>query len=407
MIFKFMILSGLCEVFDYLENFKLSNDDKLYLKEKFDFFDDKFIEYISNKEILKEVKVYSFDNLSIIIDDNDSKNNKQFLRISGPADIISLLEFPIKQFLSFPSLVATNCLRMRKVAGDEKILFEFGLRRAQGPMGAVSSSINSYLTSFDAVSNVLAGFEKNCPLSGTCAHSFIMSYQGKKTPLNDNDNNINNPEFTNLILNIFNKSLKFRKELDYDNTNISELSAFATFAAIYKNESILLVDTYNVFESGIKNSILIGLAMNSLGFKIKGIRLDSGDLVSQSIYAKKIYKEISNKFNIEWFKDLKVGASNDINENSLIKFNERKHEIDLFGIGTNLVTCQKQPFIDFKLIKKIREKEENNTNKEIILLFSGDNSENSNFIVKNKFKEYKTNKDIFTIDYQEKKSLLK
>lgn len=259
--------------------------------------------------------------------------------MKGPLHVLHYINFSIKHLLSFNSLISTNSARLRLLAKD-KVLFEFGLRRAQGPLAALISSKNSYISSFDGVSNVLCGKLYDVPLKGTCAHSFIMSYQG----YNCLESKINNEKYDTFAVELFQRALNIRKEMNIQ-TNLSELVAFSVFASNYKESSIFLVDTYNVYESGIPNSIIIALAINQMNRKVAGIRLDSGDLVSQASFAKRKFKEAAKEYNVDWLSNLKVGASNDINENSLKEYNSKNHEIDLFGIGTNLVTCQLQPFM--------------------------------------------------------------
>ncbi len=306
-----------------------------------------FEELRNDKDLISHIAIHTKENLSINISEDESEKDLVF--ITGKAHALYLILYSIKHYISFSSLVSTYATRMRMTAGNDKILFEFGLRRAQGPLGALQASKSSYITTFDGVSNVLCGKITGAPLNGTCAHSFIMSYQGRTTLDKERLSKMNKDD-AEFVENLFLKAKEIREKLGY-NTNLSELLAFTVFSSVYKSNSILLCDTYNVVESGIPNTIIISLAMNYFGLKIKGIRLDSGDMVNQSKIAKLRFKETSIENNIKWIEELKVGASNDINENTLLNFNERAHEIDLFGIGTNLVTCQSQPFI--KLIHRL------------------------------------------------------
>jgi len=180
------------------------------------------------------------------------------------------------------------------------------------------------------------------PVKGTCAHAYIMSFQNQLNEdafLLDDDPNKN----------IYSKALEFRNELNWS-TNLDELKAFCSFARIYKESSLLLVDTYNTIHSGVKNSILVSLALNHFcpGLNVRGVRLDSGDLADLSKKAKLLIDEISDKYGNLEMKKLKIGASNDINENSLKLFNKQGHDLHILGIGTNLVTCQLQPFCYIK-----------------------------------------------------------
>ena len=97
------------------------------------------------------------------------------------------------------------------------------------------------------------------------------------------------------------------------------------------------------YRSGIPNFCAVSLALNELGYKAKGIRLDSGDLAYLSLQVRAFFKKVSAKYNIPWFEKLTIVVSNDINEDILHSLNTQGHSIDSFGIGTHLVTCQKQP----------------------------------------------------------------
>lgn len=138
-----------------------------------------------------------------------------------------------------------------------------------------------------------------------------------------------------------------------DECNKGELAAFISFALSFPTHLLSLVDTYNVLKSGVPNFCALALALNDIGYRAIGIRLDSGDLAYQSIQIRKIFKEVATKFQLPWFEKLTIVASNDINEEILQSLNHQGHNIDQFGIGTHLVTCQKQPALGcvFKLVE--------------------------------------------------------
>jgi len=165
-----------------------------------------------------------------------------------------------------------------------------------------------------------------------------MSYQNQDIPnefyLDDNQNK-----------NLYHKAFEYRTELKW-HTNLDELRAFCSFTRIYRENSLLLVDTYNTIHSGVKNSILVSLALNFFcpGVNIRGVRLDSGDLADLSKKSKALVDLIADEYGNYGMKSMKISASNDINENSLKKFNKQGHNLHILGIGTNLVTCQLQPF---------------------------------------------------------------
>lgn len=134
-------------------------------------------------------------------------------------------------------------------------------------------------------------------------------------------------------------ALKYRDELDWKNTIEKELFAFVSFAVVYPTKFAALVDSYSTKDSGIKNFVVVALALAELGYTALSIRLDSGNLSELSIFAKKLFTEISDRYNLPHFNQIKVVASNDINEKVINKLNDEQHQLDVFGIGTNLVTC--------------------------------------------------------------------
>lgn len=119
--------------------------------------------------------------------------------------------------------------------------------------------------------------------------------------------------------------------------------AFISYAIAFPDSFLALVDTYDTLRSGILNFCTVALALNQLGYKAIGIRIDSGDLAYQSTIAYNCFQKISSVFKIDWFGQLTIVVSNDINEETIISLNEQKHKINTFGIGTHLVTCQRQP----------------------------------------------------------------
>lgn len=187
----------------------------------------------------------------------------------------------------------------------------------------------SYLGGFVGTSNVYTSFLCGIPALGTVAHSFIMSYE-KEEDIAD----------SRVLdgVDLLEKSLLYRNELGWDQTNMGELYAFISFAFAYPKSFSALVDSYSTMNSGIKNYLIVALVLKDLGYDASGVRLDSGDLSQLSKDCKKLIKEVAEKYGHD-FSKMTVVASNDINEKTLRELNESNHEIDVFGIGTNLVTC--------------------------------------------------------------------
>lgn len=243
---------------------------------------------------------------------------------------------------------------MKQVAGNDKVLVEFGLRRAQGPDGAMMASQYSYLGGFHGTSNLAAGKAYGIRTFGTMAHAYVCSYESldeiKESKIKDTD--------------LKEEALKVRKELKFENTNDGELAAFIAYAHDHQNNFVALVDTYNTLNSGVPNFIVVGVALARLGIEPRGIRLDSGDLGELSLKSRKLLEDYGKKANVD-FSKATIFASNDINEDSLITLKTKGHAITSYGIGTNLVTCQKQPalgmvykLVDLNHIPRIKFSEE-------------------------------------------------
>ncbi len=138
-----------------------------------------------------------------------------------------------------------------------------------------------------------------------------------------------------------------------DETNKGELAAFVSYAIAFPTNFLALVDTYDVLKSGLPNFLAVARALHECNYKALGLRLDSGDLAYLSLEVRARFHEAAKKYNIDYFKDFDIVASNDINEDTLVSLGQQGHEINTFGIGTHLVTCQKQPALGcvYKLVE--------------------------------------------------------
>jgi len=216
------------------------------------------------------------------------------IRIQGPIVQCQLLETPLLNLMNFPSLIATKAARICRAAQGGPVL-EFGLRRAQGVDGAMTASRSAYIGGCDATSNVLAGRRFGIPVRGTIAHSWVMAFA-------------------------------------------DETEAFRTYSEVMPNNSVLLVDTYSTID-GVKKAIQVGKGLKEKGYKLSGIRLDSGDLADLSIKA----RELLDK---NGFPDARIVASNDLDETTIQDLKARHARIDTWGVGTKLITAFDQPALD-------------------------------------------------------------
>lgn len=284
----FTIACGLSSVIDYLNDYRFSDDDLAYVgsiagNDGEKLFEQGFLDYLKNMTFACSIDA--------IPEGTAVFPNEPLLRIQGPILQCQLLETPLLNLINFQSLIATKAARMRLVAKDDSLL-EFGLRRAQGPDGGVTASRAAYVGGFDATSNVIAGKLYDIPVKGTHAHSWVMSFD-------------------------------------------SELESFETYAQYMPNNVTLLVDTYDSL-NGVRHAIKTGDQLRERGYDLSGIRLDSGDLAYLSIEARKLLDDAG-------FEKTNIVASNDLDEHIMDSLKIQGAKINVWGIGTKLVTAFDQP----------------------------------------------------------------
>jgi len=190
---------------------------------------------------------------------------------------------------------------------------------------------------------------------GTHAHAYISSYENmddlKIRDLCDQISGESRP-FAQLSLQYLNELAPILKIIP-EQTNKGELAAFISYAIAFPTGFLALVDTYDVLKSGVPNFLAVARALHECNYQAIGIRLDSGDLAYLSLEVRARFIEVAEKLNTPYMKNFNIMASNDINEQILISLEKQQHAIDMFGIGTHLVTCQKQPALGcvYKLVE--------------------------------------------------------
>uniref|UniRef100_A0AAG5DY41 Nicotinate phosphoribosyltransferase n=1 Tax=Anopheles atroparvus TaxID=41427 RepID=A0AAG5DY41_ANOAO len=336
---EFTIFAGLEECLKFLDSFHYSETDIEYLKHALpQGIEDDFFEYLSQLTA-KEVTLYAIEEGSVAFP------RVPLIKVVGPLIIVQLLETTLLTLVNYASLMATNAARYRMVAGKHIHLLEFGLRRAQGPDGGLSASKYSYIGGFDGTSNVLAGKLFNIPVKGTHAHAYITSFTGideLKTRVLQHKEDGTTRDILELAME-HRTNLASVLDVSTDESSEGELAAMVSFAIAFPDGFMALVDTYDVKRSGLLNFCAVALALNDQGYRAIGIRIDSGDLAYLSCLARETFERIAERFKLPWFSKLTIVASNDINEDTILSLNEQGHKIDCFGIGTHLVTCQRQP----------------------------------------------------------------
>ena len=337
---EFAIYAGLEEKLRLFENFRFEKEHIAYLREQMPQCEPGFFEWLRSVDCSR-MKIYAFKEGTLCFP------REPLMRVEGPIAIGQLLETSVLTLTNYPSLMTTNAAKYRLIAGFDKGLVEFGLRRAQGPDGGVSASRYSYMGGFDATSNVLAGYLFGIPIRGTHAHSYVQSFTGlddlrdRRLVGADGEEH----DFVSLVLEI-------REQLGFSHTNEGELAAFVAYAQAFPKTFLALVDTYDTLKSGVPNFICVALALLKLGHRPVGVRLDSGDLSYLSRATRKMFNDIAAKTDPELSKSL-IFASNEINRDVLISLKQQGHEINTFGIGTHLVTCDDQPAMGcvYKLVE--------------------------------------------------------
>lgn len=286
----YAICAGLATAIEFLNQLQFTEDDLAYLSTIQDgnkpLFDPAFLDYLRQLRFSCNVDAIEEGNVVFPLE--------PLVRVQGPLLQCQLLETVLLNIINFQSLVATKASRICYAAKGEPVL-EFGLRRAQGFDGGITASRAAYLGGCAATSNVLAGKLYNIPVRGTHAHSWIMSFP-------------------------------------------SELEAFKAYAEALPNSGLFLVDTYNTLE-GVKNAIEIGHWLKQQGHQFVGIRLDSGDLAYLSMEARKLLDAAG-------FSEAVITGSNDLDEHIIASLKEQGAMIQVWGVGTRLVTAHGQPALD-------------------------------------------------------------
>lgn len=301
---KYTIACGLEQVIDYLNNLHFDVSDIEYLANLKDskgdaLFGESFLNYLQRFQFKCDVDAVPEGTIVF--------PHTPLLRIRGPLIQVQLIETALLNLVNFSSLIATKSARIVEAAQGDKVL-EFGLRRAQGPDGALSASRAAYIGGCDATSNVLAGKLYDIPVKGTHAHSWVMCFD-------------------------------------------TELEAFERYAKAMPGNCIFLVDTYDTLE-GVKTAIKVGKELRAKGYEMAGIRLDSGDLAELSKGARELLDEAN-------FPEAAVVASNDLDEYRIKQLKSNGATISVWGVGTRLSTAYDQPALGgvYKLAA-IREKGE-------------------------------------------------
>lgn len=278
----FSIAGGLGPAIDFLTDLQFTDDDLAYLDSL----------HLFEKEFLDHLRGVRFEcDLDAIAEGSVVFQQEPLLRVRGPLLQAQIVETALLNIINFQTLIATKAARICHAAAGDPVL-EFGLRRAQGNDGAVAASRAAFLGGCFATSNVLAGKEFGIPVRGTHAHSWVMVFD-------------------------------------------TESEAFEAYARVMPDNCLLLVDTYDTLE-GVRNAVAVGRKLREAGHELAGVRLDSGDLAYLSIEARKILDEAG-------FSGAAIVGSNELDEHIIESLKQQGAAINMWGVGTRLVTAYDQP----------------------------------------------------------------
>ncbi len=278
----FAVAAGLEQAMDYLDDLHFSDDDIAYLK-SLNCFGDKFF---------KKIKDFRFTGDVFAMREGEMVfANEPLLTVRAPLFEAQLVETALLNIINHQTLIATKAMRMSNETKGG--IAEFGLRRAQGPDAGVYGARASIIGGCVSTSNVLAGKMFGVKVSGTHAHSWVMSFP-------------------------------------------TELDAFRKYAELYPDQCLLLVDTYDTLRSGVPNAIKVFDELKAKGHTPLGIRLDSGDLAYLSKKARAMLDAAGHT-------EAKIFASGDIDEYIIASLNMQGAKIDVWGIGTKLITASPRP----------------------------------------------------------------
>lgn len=322
----YCIMAGVEQLTEYLSNLKFTEEDIKFLRNK-NMFSEDFLNYLENFEFCCDVWA--------VPEGNPVFPNEPLVIVKGPVIQAQFIETMILLTINHQTLIATKANRICNAANGRPVM-EFGSRRAQGYDGAIYGARAAVIGGCSSTACTISDQRFNIPAVGTMAHSWVQLFD-------------------------------------------SEYDAFKAWCEIYPDNSVLLVDTYNVLKSGLPNAIKVfDEVLKPKGIRPKGIRIDSGDITYLTKKCRKILDEAG-------YEDCGIVISNSLDEYIIRDVLEQGACIDSFGVGERLITAKSEPVFggvyklsavekDNVLIPKIKisENEEKITNpgfKKVIRIF--------------------------------------
>ena len=280
----FAIVAGLEQVIEYIKGLNFTKNDIEYLRQR-KLFSEEFLEYLLNFKFTGDI--YAIEEGTPVFP------NEPLITVKAKAIEAQLIETMLLLTINHQSLIATKANRIRRASGGKEVL-ELGARRSQGYDAAIYGARAAYIGGVDGTANTIADEIFGIKAVGTMAHSWIQLFG-------------------------------------------DEYKAFETYAKTYPDNCVLLIDTYNVLKSGIINAIKVSKnVLDPQGRRLKGVRLDSGDLAYLS-------KEVRKILNINGLESCKIIASNSLDEYIIADLMSQGACIDIFGVGERLITAKSEP----------------------------------------------------------------
>ncbi len=280
---SYLITAGLTYVLDYIENLRFDDEDIEYLQTQ--GFDFGFLTHLRKFRFTGDILAMPEGSIAFPLE--------PIIRVTAPIMEAQLVETFLLNKMNFSTLIATKASRV-VYAAKGRAIAEFGLRRAQGD-GHLEATRATYIGGCASTSNVLAGKKLGIPVSGTMAHSFVTSFD-------------------------------------------REIDSYRAYADAFPKRCFLLIDTYNSIE-GAKKAVIVGKELEKRGEKLLGVRLDSGDLCELSKHVRRILDDAGLDY-------IKIVASGDLNEGKIDGLMKKGAQIDMFGVGTELITGRPAPALD-------------------------------------------------------------
>ena len=276
----YAVFAGLEPALRYLTDLRFTGEEIAYLQ-SLKIFTPAFLEFL--RDFRFRGKVTAPAEGTVVFP------HEPLVTVEGTLAEAQFVETALLNIINFQTLVATKAARLSIAAGDQASVIEFGLRRAQGPDGGLSVARAAFIGGVHSTSNVLAGHLFGIPVKGTHAHSWVMAFP-------------------------------------------DELTAFRAYAECFPDSSTLLVDTYDTLRSGLPNAVTVARELREKGHELRGIRLDSGDIAYLSKEARRMLDEAG-------FPEVRIVASNELDEYVIHSVRSEGGRVDIYGVGTRLATC--------------------------------------------------------------------